>query len=389
MTVAITTAGPIGRAILTVMSAFAQLERDQLIERTEAGMAVARSNGRKAGRRKVSADDDKVAKAKAYHAKGNSVAEIQKLIGASRATVYRYLCMTDASSLDALPAGTPTKVLGMRWLRKFMLIWADEGKRVIRPGEAEGPSAEEADDIEPLPKQYGLGPVGKAIAAGAATGLGSAATAGGALPVAMTIAAAHAATQEIGARMNKIHAEREAELLNQAAATSSLTAKELIRRILEDDELTLLAAEAVDSARRTRVKEKVRALGRSLGAIVADTAQVDEEGIWIRILASMEPPHIRLLAMFLRGATLANGATYWRPGSALTVREAGDSLGLEDAVLPLIQDLVRCGLIMSPGIDGINGGSPSSSPLAADGLNEKMTATWLAPKLLQRLELEL
>lgn len=272
-----------------------------------------------------------------------------------------------------------------------MFIRADEGKLVNRGGEEEGPFVEETDGIEPLPKQYGLGPLGKAIAGGTVAGLGSIATAGGALPVAMSIAAAHAATQEIGTRMNKIHAEREGELLNQAAATSSLTAKELIRRILEDEELTLLAAEAVDSARRTRVKEKVRALGRSLGAIVADTAQVNEESIWIRILASIEPPHVRLLAKFLRGSTLASGATYWRPGSALTVREAGESLGLEDAVLPLIQDLVRCGLIMSPGIDGIDGGGPSdsSSPLAADGLNEKMTATWLAPQLFQRLQLEL
>ena len=93
LTEGISTTGPMGRAMLTVMSAFAQLERDQLIERTKAGMAVAKSNGRKAGRREVTADDEAVAKAKAYHAKGNSVAEIQKLIGASRATVYRYLKM--------------------------------------------------------------------------------------------------------------------------------------------------------------------------------------------------------------------------------------------------------------------------------------------------------
>ena len=79
--------------MLTIMSAFAQLERDTLAERTRAGMDVAAANGRRAGRRKVAADDEKVAKAQAYHAKGNSVAEIQKLIGASRATVYRYLKM--------------------------------------------------------------------------------------------------------------------------------------------------------------------------------------------------------------------------------------------------------------------------------------------------------
>ncbi|MGN7201154.1 recombinase family protein [Arthrobacter sp. SAFR-044] len=96
LTEGITTAGPMGKAMLTVMSAFAQLERDTLAERTRAGMAVAANNGRKAGRPSVTVDHDKVAKAKAYHSKGNSVDEIQKLIGASRATVYRYLKMTDA-----------------------------------------------------------------------------------------------------------------------------------------------------------------------------------------------------------------------------------------------------------------------------------------------------
>lgn len=91
LTEGITTTGPMGKAMLTIMSAFAQLERDTLAERTKAGMAVAAANGRKAGRREVDADHELVAKAKAYHGKGNSVAEIQRLIGASRATVYRYL----------------------------------------------------------------------------------------------------------------------------------------------------------------------------------------------------------------------------------------------------------------------------------------------------------
>ncbi|WP_405472636.1 hypothetical protein [Paenarthrobacter ilicis] len=254
-------------------------------------------------------------------------------------------------------------------------------------GEAEDLWTENEGGVEPLPKQVGFGPLGKAIAAGTVTGLGSIATAGGALPIAIGLSAANAATQEIASRMKKIHDEREAELLGHAAATSSLSAEELIRRILGDEDLTLLAAEAVDAARRTRLKEKVRALGHSLGTIVADEARVDPESIWIRILGSLERSHIRLLGLFLSNKKLLNGGTYWRPGSAITVREAGVHLGLEDAVLPLIQDLVRFGLIMSPGVD-IDGGSASSSPIAADGLNEKMTATWLAPQLFVRLGLE-
>jgi DNA invertase Pin-like site-specific DNA recombinase len=49
LTEGISTTGPMSKAMLTIMSAFAQLERDTLAERTQAGMAVAAANGRKAG----------------------------------------------------------------------------------------------------------------------------------------------------------------------------------------------------------------------------------------------------------------------------------------------------------------------------------------------------
>src|SRR5258707_6804198 len=45
------TDGPMGKAMLTIMAAFAQLERDTMIERTRAGLAAAAANGRKGGRR--------------------------------------------------------------------------------------------------------------------------------------------------------------------------------------------------------------------------------------------------------------------------------------------------------------------------------------------------
>ena len=41
------TEGPMGKAMLTIMAAFAQLERDTMIERTRAGLAAAAANGRK------------------------------------------------------------------------------------------------------------------------------------------------------------------------------------------------------------------------------------------------------------------------------------------------------------------------------------------------------
>jgi DNA invertase Pin-like site-specific DNA recombinase len=84
------TDGPMGRAMLTIMAAFAQLERDTMIERTRAGLAAAAANGRKGGRpRKV--DDAAAIKARSMRDKGITATDIAKMLGVSRATVYRYL----------------------------------------------------------------------------------------------------------------------------------------------------------------------------------------------------------------------------------------------------------------------------------------------------------
>jgi len=84
------TDGPMGKAMLTIMAAFAQLERDIMIERTRAGLAAAAANGRKGGRpRKV--DDADATKARTLRDKGIAASDIAKMLGVSRATVYRYL----------------------------------------------------------------------------------------------------------------------------------------------------------------------------------------------------------------------------------------------------------------------------------------------------------
>jgi DNA invertase Pin-like site-specific DNA recombinase len=90
------TDGPMGTAMLTIMAAFAQLERDTMIERTRAGLAAA--NGRKGGRpRKV--DDADAAKARQLREKGITATDIAKMLGVSRATTYRYL--NEAAPLSA------------------------------------------------------------------------------------------------------------------------------------------------------------------------------------------------------------------------------------------------------------------------------------------------
>ncbi|MCW3768861.1 MULTISPECIES: recombinase family protein [Paenarthrobacter] len=85
--------GAMAQAMVTIIAAFAQLERDQLSERTRAGMAAAAASGRKAGRREVTADDRRVRRAKELKAQGLQPVDIGKIIGVSRASVYRYLSM--------------------------------------------------------------------------------------------------------------------------------------------------------------------------------------------------------------------------------------------------------------------------------------------------------
>jgi DNA invertase Pin-like site-specific DNA recombinase len=92
------TDGPMGKAMLTIMAAFAQLERDTMIERTRARLVAAAANGRKGGRpRKV--DDADAAKARNLHEKGIAATDIAKMLSVSRATIYRYL--SDDASLPA------------------------------------------------------------------------------------------------------------------------------------------------------------------------------------------------------------------------------------------------------------------------------------------------
>lgn len=91
VTEGITTNGAMGKAMLTIMAAFAELERATLIERTHAGLAAARARGRVGGRPKL-LDSTKIDRAKHLHkTRTMSSREIADALGVSVATLYRYL----------------------------------------------------------------------------------------------------------------------------------------------------------------------------------------------------------------------------------------------------------------------------------------------------------
>jgi DNA invertase Pin-like site-specific DNA recombinase len=79
-----------GKLLFHIIAAFAQFERDNMIENTKAGLDAARARGKKGGRRRVM-DDKKKAQALALRADPDRpIKEICETLGISRATFYRY-----------------------------------------------------------------------------------------------------------------------------------------------------------------------------------------------------------------------------------------------------------------------------------------------------------
>jgi len=79
---------PTGKAMLQMLAIFAELERSFIRERTTAGLAAAKAQGRVGGRPRV-ADSATARKAQTLRDSGESVPEIARTLGVSVATIYR------------------------------------------------------------------------------------------------------------------------------------------------------------------------------------------------------------------------------------------------------------------------------------------------------------
>jgi DNA invertase Pin-like site-specific DNA recombinase len=84
----IDTGGPLGRAIVVIIGAIAELERSLIVERVRCGMRRARLEGRQIGRRPLEIDRVAVL---GQRAAGRSLGQIAKAFGISRATVSRVI----------------------------------------------------------------------------------------------------------------------------------------------------------------------------------------------------------------------------------------------------------------------------------------------------------
>lgn len=77
---------PMGRLVLTVLGGVAEMERALIIERTNAGLARAKANGRRLGRKPALSETQRVTVAAALAA-NESINSLSKRFGVSRGTI--------------------------------------------------------------------------------------------------------------------------------------------------------------------------------------------------------------------------------------------------------------------------------------------------------------
>lgn len=82
-----------GRFFFHVMSALAEMEKALIVERTQAGLAVAKAQGRTGGRKRLFTED-KIKMAKKLLEAGTAPKEVAETLGVSIPTLYRHLPAT-------------------------------------------------------------------------------------------------------------------------------------------------------------------------------------------------------------------------------------------------------------------------------------------------------
>ena len=90
LTDGIDTKTPAGRFFFHVMASLAQMERELIVERTRAGLAVARKLGRVGGRKRRMTDS-KIKAARRLLASGTPPRDVADNLGVSVPTLYRWL----------------------------------------------------------------------------------------------------------------------------------------------------------------------------------------------------------------------------------------------------------------------------------------------------------
>jgi DNA invertase Pin-like site-specific DNA recombinase len=103
----IDTGGPLGRALIVIIAAMAELERNLIIERVRAGMRRAKLEGIRIGRRPLEVDRAALLR---DHQRGMAVSELAKAYRISRTSVRRVLKAPEAGAPKGV-SGAPPQAL--------------------------------------------------------------------------------------------------------------------------------------------------------------------------------------------------------------------------------------------------------------------------------------
>ncbi len=98
-----TTSG--GKLVFHIFGALAEFERELIRERTNAGLVAARARGRNGGRPTVMPADKVATARQMYKSKNYTIEAIAKVLGVSRASIYRHL----ADGSPPSPSPSPRK----------------------------------------------------------------------------------------------------------------------------------------------------------------------------------------------------------------------------------------------------------------------------------------
>ena len=93
----IDTGGPLGRAVVVIIGAIAELERNLIVERVRAGMRRAKLEGRHIGRKPLVLDRDAILRDRQ---RGQSLGQLAKSYLVSRATIHRVLRNHASTTLE-------------------------------------------------------------------------------------------------------------------------------------------------------------------------------------------------------------------------------------------------------------------------------------------------
>lgn len=89
-----------GRFFFNVMASLAQMERELMVERTQAGLQAAREQGRVGGRKRVMTEA-KIRSARKLLSQGTPPREVASSLGISVPTLYRWVPATGAAKAPA------------------------------------------------------------------------------------------------------------------------------------------------------------------------------------------------------------------------------------------------------------------------------------------------